>query len=78
MLMLICSPSHFETDPSVTRNCLVIITTSAGQESVGYSLLDGEERQHFLKEIQTSFPVEFLARIDELIVFVCLSLAFAI
>lgn len=44
------------------------MTTSVGQAVPRRNGHD--ERQHFLKEIQEWFSVEFLARIDELIVFV--------
>lgn len=51
------------------RNCIIIITTSVGQDTLRYSLLEEDERKHFVKEIQKWFPEEFLARLDRLVVF---------
>ncbi|KAL6298503.1 P-loop containing nucleoside triphosphate hydrolase protein [Sparassis latifolia] len=54
-------------------NCIVIITTSIGQDTSGRAP-PGEdekqwERQHFLDAIHRYFPIEFLARLDDLVVF---------
>ncbi|EED82184.1 predicted protein [Postia placenta Mad-698-R] len=50
-------------------NCIVIMTTSVGQEGALEIQTEEEERKHFVKEVQDWFPVEFFARIDELVIF---------
>lgn len=49
------------------------MTTSVGQEGALEIQTEEEERKHFVKEVQDWFPVEFFARIDELVIFVRLS-----
>ncbi|KAH7919635.1 P-loop containing nucleoside triphosphate hydrolase protein [Leucogyrophana mollusca] len=51
------------------RNCMIIVTTSVGQASIRQSLSDEDERTHFLNEVHHKFPVEFLSRLDEVVVF---------
>ncbi|KAH7907038.1 P-loop containing nucleoside triphosphate hydrolase protein [Hygrophoropsis aurantiaca] len=50
-------------------NCMIIVTTSVGQASIRQSLSDDDERAHFLNEVHHKFPVEFLSRLDEVVVF---------
>lgn len=54
----------------MSRNCIVIITTSVGQNGASTRATETEERQGFVRAIQRFFSVEFLSRIDELIIFV--------
>ena len=46
------------------------MTTSLGQTSSLRSYDRPEEKQHYLEIIHNTFPVEFLARIDDLVIFV--------
>jgi len=51
-------------------NCIIIISTSVGQGNVPTtSTSDEVERKHFTREIQSSFPGEFLSRLDQIVVF---------
>ncbi|KAF7798381.1 hypothetical protein EIP86_009602 [Pleurotus ostreatoroseus] len=57
-------------------NCMVIITTNIGQESIlqaGYTPDQDAgadaERKQYVTRIQQAFPAEFLARVDDLLVF---------
>ncbi|KAF5357706.1 hypothetical protein D9758_007533 [Tetrapyrgos nigripes] len=51
------------------RNCIIVITTHIGQDTLPYDIPEEDERQHFRKEIEDWYPSEFLARIDNLVVF---------
>lgn len=55
---------------------MVIITTNTGQEAAHGGRSAEEERKHFITRIQQSFPAEFLARVDDLLVFVCVRFIF--
>lgn len=55
---------------------MVIITTNMGQEATLARRSAEEERKQFISRIQQSFPAEFLARIDDLLVFVRIHLIF--
>lgn len=50
-------------------NCIIIISTSLGQVNVGRAISEETERKHFMHEIETHFPGEFLSRLDKIVVF---------
>ncbi|KAF9234370.1 P-loop containing nucleoside triphosphate hydrolase protein [Melanogaster broomeanus] len=50
-------------------NCIIIISTSVGQTNLRPSMSEDMERKHFLKEIESEFPGEFLSRLDQIVVF---------
>ncbi|KAG1745795.1 P-loop containing nucleoside triphosphate hydrolase protein [Suillus occidentalis] len=50
-------------------NCIIIISTSLGQVNVGRAVSEETERKHFMHEIETHFPGEFLSRLDKIVVF---------
>lgn len=54
----------------IVSNCIVLLTTSIGQNGAFVVRSIEETHHHFLQEIQSYFPVEFFARIDELVIFV--------
>lgn len=67
-------------DPSCCRNCVVIMTSNVGADIISKV---GEEHKDIPPEIltrvmerfkkQNQFPVEFLNRIDEIIMFVSIT-----
>ncbi|KAG2113984.1 P-loop containing nucleoside triphosphate hydrolase protein [Suillus cothurnatus] len=50
-------------------NCIIIISTSLGQVNVGRATSEEMEHKHFMNEIETYFPGEFLSRLDKIVVF---------
>lgn len=58
------------TTEMLRRNCIVIMTTSVGQSGALATDAEDAEHRYFVQAIQAHFPVEFLSRIDELIIFV--------
>jgi len=50
-------------------NCIIIISTSVGQTNLRPSMSEDTERKHFLNEIESKFPGEFLSRLDQIVVF---------
>ncbi|PVF91653.1 P-loop containing nucleoside triphosphate hydrolase protein [Serendipita vermifera] len=54
-------------------NSIVIITTGIGQDEIGSSLEETEERNQYEDAITTYFPVDFLSRIDEVVIFRCIN-----
>ncbi|KAG1828014.1 P-loop containing nucleoside triphosphate hydrolase protein [Suillus variegatus] len=50
-------------------NCIIIISTSLGQASVGRAISEETERKRFMNEIESYFPGEFLSRLDKIVVF---------
>ncbi|KAG1772215.1 ATPase AAA-2 domain protein, partial [Suillus placidus] len=50
-------------------NCIIVISTSLGQVNVGRAISEETERKHFMHEIETHFPGEFLSRLDKIVVF---------
>lgn len=51
-------------------NCIIIISTSVGQTNLKPSMSEDMEHKHFLNEIKSKFPGEFLSRLDQIVVFV--------
>ncbi|KAG1896789.1 P-loop containing nucleoside triphosphate hydrolase protein [Suillus fuscotomentosus] len=50
-------------------NCIIVISTSLGQASVGRAISEETERKRFMNEIESHFPGEFLSRLDKIVIF---------
>lgn len=50
-------------------NCIIIISTSLGQVNLGRAISEEAEHKHFMNQIESYFPGEFLSRLDKIVVF---------
>lgn len=48
----------------------MIMTTSVGLNTLRQPLTKDDEKAHFEREIRAWYPIEFLSRVDEVVVFV--------